>query len=69
MMTTDEIKAMAQLLKSFSTKAEREAFWAEQRARINALTPKQREADVAVIRQRVAEIAQSLQKEKKDQAA
>jgi lipid A disaccharide synthetase len=69
MMNTKDLKEMAQSLRSLGSEAEREAFWAEQRARINALTPGQRKADVAAIRQRVAEIAQSLQKEKKDQAA
>jgi hypothetical protein len=69
MMTTEDIKKMARSLKSLATEAEREAFWAEQRAIIHALTPEQREADVAVICQRVAEIAQSFRKEKKDQAA
>jgi|GEM_PF-3403625 len=68
-MNTDDIKKMAQSFRSLSTEAEREAFWVEQRTRINALTPEQRKADVAAIRQRVAEIAQSFQKDKKDQAA
>jgi 5-formyltetrahydrofolate cyclo-ligase len=60
-MNTDDIKKMARWLKSLATEAEREAFWAEQRARIHALTPEQRKADVATIHHRVAEIAQSFQ--------
>ena len=68
-MTIDDIRKMAQSLKSLATEAEKKAFWAEQRARIHALTPEQRKADVAAIQQRVAEIARSFQKDKKDQAA
>ncbi len=63
-MTTEDIKKMARSLKSLTTEAEREAFWAEQRARIHALTPEQRKADVAAIHQRVAEIARSFRKDK-----
>jgi hypothetical protein len=68
-MVNEDVKNMAQSLRYLTTDADRGAFWADQRARIDALTPEQRQADIAAIRQRVAEIANALRKENKDQAS
>jgi hypothetical protein len=62
-MNADYFKKMAQSLKSLPNEAERDAFWAAQWEKINRLTPEQRMADLAAIRQRVAEIAWSLGKD------